>query len=88
MTAPPQLVPWPDELTRREKEIVRLVCEGKRRSEVVALLGIAPRTFDSHRFEAMHKLGVGNEVQLVRLALAAGWVAFTDDELARRPAPP
>jgi len=79
---------WPDSLTRREKEIARLVCEGHRRSAVVEMLGIAPKTFDSHRFEAMRKLGVVNEVQLVRLALAAGWVAFTDDELARRPAPP
>ena len=83
--APPPLVPWPDFLTRREKEIARLVCEGRRRSEVVELLGIAPKTFDSHRYEAMVKLGVTNEVQLVRLALAVGWVAFTADELARAP---
>lgn len=83
-----QLVPWPESLTRREKEIARLVCEGHGRSAVVEMLGISPRTFDSHRYEVMLKIGVSNEVQLVRVALAAGWVALTAEELKRRPPPP
>jgi two-component system uhpT operon response regulator UhpA len=61
-------------LTRREKEIARLVCDGRVRREVVAMLGISPKTFDAHRYDLLRKLGLSNEVQLVRRALAAGWV--------------
>ena len=69
-----ELAPWPPELTRRERQIAELICAGKRRREIVAALEIAPTTFDSHRYAIMAALGVANEVQLVRKALAHGWV--------------
>jgi DNA-binding CsgD family transcriptional regulator len=72
----PPLVPWPDELTRREKQIAQLVCDGLTRRAIVRLLGIGGSTFDTHRHEAMRKLGVQNEVQLVRKALAHRWVTL------------
>jgi len=68
------LQPWPDSLTRRERQIAELVCAGRGRGEVAELLGFNPKTFDTHRLRLMHKLNVRNEVQLVRLALQRGWV--------------
>jgi DNA-binding CsgD family transcriptional regulator len=73
-----ELAPWPSSLTRREKQIARLICEGRTRGEVVESLGFAPKTFDSHRYEMMRKLGVRNEVQLVRKAIAKRWVRGDD----------
>lgn len=72
----PPLAPWPEGLTRREKQIAQLVCLGLTRRAIVRLLGIGASTFDTHRHEVMRKLGVRNEVQLLRKALINGWVAL------------
>jgi len=56
-------------LTRREREVVSLISEGYSNKEGALLMGISPRTFESHRAEAMRKRGARNTAELVRLAL-------------------
>lgn len=56
-------------LTRREREVLRLVSEGYSNKEGAALMNISYRTFECHRAEVMRKLGARNTAELVRFAL-------------------
>jgi DNA-binding CsgD family transcriptional regulator len=46
-----------------------LISEGYSNKEGALRMNISPRTFESHRAEAMRKLGARNTADLVRLAL-------------------
>jgi DNA-binding NarL/FixJ family response regulator len=59
-------------LTDREKEVLKLVAEGKSNKEVADALGISVKTAMSHRQRMMEKLGLHNRTELVRLALKLG----------------
>ncbi|MGE0289704.1 MAG: LuxR C-terminal-related transcriptional regulator [Bradyrhizobium sp.] len=56
-------------LTRREREVLALISEGYSNKEGALRMNISPRTFESHRAEAMRKLGAKNAADLVRKAL-------------------
>jgi DNA-binding NarL/FixJ family response regulator len=56
-------------LTKREREALSLVSEGCSNKQGALRMHISPRTFESHRAEAMRKLGARNTADLVRTAL-------------------
>jgi DNA-binding CsgD family transcriptional regulator len=56
-------------LTRREREVLALISEGCSNKQGALRMKISPRTFESHRAEAMRKLGARNTADLVRKAL-------------------
>ncbi len=56
-------------LTPRERQILKLLAEGKSAKEVAALLDLSVRTVESHRFNLMRKIGVHNKVELLTYAL-------------------
>lgn len=56
-------------LTKRECEVLRLISEGCSNKQGALRMNISPRTFESHRAEAMRKLGARNTADLVRKAL-------------------
>jgi DNA-binding NarL/FixJ family response regulator len=56
-------------LTRREREVLSLISEGFSNKQGALRMQISPRTFESHRAEAMRKLGARNTADLVRTAL-------------------
>jgi DNA-binding CsgD family transcriptional regulator len=56
-------------LTKREREVLSLISEGYSNKQGALRMHISPRTFESHRAEAMRKLGARNTADLVRLAL-------------------
>jgi DNA-binding NarL/FixJ family response regulator len=56
-------------LTPREREIVRLLAEGKTSRGVGELLEISTRTVDTHRANAMRKLEVHSITELVHYAI-------------------
>ena len=56
-------------LTRREREVLGLISEGCSNKQGALRMKISPRTFESHRAEAMRKLGARNTADLVRKAL-------------------
>jgi DNA-binding CsgD family transcriptional regulator len=74
---PPQRVPSAEllglsgqkRLTKREREVLRLISEGYSNKQGALRMQISPRTFESHRAEAMRKLGARNTADLVRAAL-------------------
>ena len=56
-------------LTKREREVLNLISEGCSNKQGALRMLISPRTFESHRAEAMRKLGARNTADLVRSAL-------------------
>jgi DNA-binding CsgD family transcriptional regulator len=56
-------------LTKREREVLNLISEGCSNKQGALRMRISPRTFESHRAEAMRKLGAKNTADLVRRAL-------------------
>lgn len=52
-------------LTRREREILRMVVHGKANKDIADSLGKSVRTIETHRFNIMKKLGVNNAVDMV-----------------------
>jgi DNA-binding CsgD family transcriptional regulator len=56
-------------LTKREREVLSLISEGYSNKQGAMRMRISPRTFESHRAEAMRKLGARNTADLVRTAL-------------------
>jgi two-component system response regulator FixJ len=61
-------------LTRTEKRILQLVLEGLSNKEIANLLHRSARTIEVHRAHIMHKLGVDNLVDLVKLVASMGLV--------------
>jgi DNA-binding NarL/FixJ family response regulator len=56
-------------LTKREREVLSLISQGCSNKQGALRMRISPRTFESHRAEAMRKLGARNTADLVRTAL-------------------
>ncbi len=56
-------------LTKRAREVLNLISEGYSNKQGALRMQISPRTFESHRAEAMRKLGARNTADLVRAVL-------------------
>jgi DNA-binding CsgD family transcriptional regulator len=56
-------------LTKRERDVLNLISQGYSYKQGALRMQISPRTFESHRAEAMRKLGARNTADLVRAAL-------------------
>ena len=63
-----------DPLTTREKEVLRLIAEGRSTKEVACDLGISVKTAESHRARMMEKLNIHETATLVRYAIRSGLV--------------
>jgi two-component system NarL family response regulator len=59
-------------LGQREQEVLRLLADGKRSSEIASSLGISPATVDVHRRNIKHKLGLHTTAELIRYAIREG----------------
>jgi RNA polymerase sigma factor (sigma-70 family) len=55
-------------LTDREREIFRLVVQGRLNKQIASALGIAERTVKAHRAQVMEKMQVNTLADLVRVA--------------------
>ena len=56
-------------LTRREREVVQLVAEGRVNKQVAYSLDISIKTVETHRASVMRKLNLGTTADLVRYAI-------------------
>lgn len=59
-------------LTAREREVLKLISEGKSNSEAAEVLRISVRTVETHRANIMNKLDLRNTAELVRYAIQKG----------------
>ncbi|HET7207775.1 MAG TPA: response regulator transcription factor [Terriglobales bacterium] len=62
----------PSLLTEREREIVRLIAEGKSTREISANLGVSPKTTETHRSNIMRKLKLHSASELILYAIRNG----------------
>jgi len=63
-------------LTEREREILRLLTEGKSSKGIAAELNVSPKTIETHRANIMRKLDIHNIADLVRYAISRGIVVL------------
>jgi DNA-binding NarL/FixJ family response regulator len=56
-------------LTLRQRQVLRLVAEGRSMKEVAAELGLSRRTAESHKYQIMQSLGLHTTAELIRYAL-------------------
>lgn len=61
-------------LTVREREILKLIAEGRSSKEIATLLSISIRTVERHRANVMDKLRVRRTADLVAYAIRKGYV--------------
>lgn len=64
-----------DRLTRREREVLKLVAEGRANREVAELLGVSVKTVLGHRTNVMEKLDIHNRTDLIKYAIRSGLIS-------------
>ena len=62
-----------ESLTRREREVLSLICAGKPSKTIAAELGISPKTVEYHRANLLQKTDAGSTAHLVQLATRLGF---------------
>jgi len=60
-------------LTKREREVVKMICMEHTTAEIAAALFISSQTVDTHRKNIMHKLSAKNTAGIVKYAKERGW---------------
>jgi len=56
-------------LTSREREVLKLLAEGRTVRSAASVLGVSAKTVDAHKFNLMRKLGIHNKAELVMWAI-------------------
>ncbi len=56
-------------LTKREREILKMLAEGKSVKEIAAAFDLSVKTVEAHKFNLMRKLDIHNKAQLVQYAI-------------------
>ena len=67
------LQPVPD-LTKREKQVLQLLAEGRKSAAIAEALFISPLTVKTHRATLLHKFQVNNIVTLINRAKETGLI--------------
>ncbi|MBC7947345.1 MAG: helix-turn-helix transcriptional regulator [Chitinophagaceae bacterium] len=63
-----------EDLTARERQVLKLLIEGRMSKEIGAILKISKQTVDTHRKNMLHKKHLGNTGELIGRAIREGWV--------------
>ncbi len=63
-----------DQLTDREKDVLKLIAEGYTNQEIAKTLVISPKTVEGHRGSLMSKLNLHDRIDLVKYALRKGLI--------------
>ena len=61
-------------LTTREKEVLKLIAEGRKTSEIAEALYISPYTVRRHRANVMEKLNIKGLADLVKYAISQSYI--------------
>lgn len=61
-------------LSSREREVVAAVVNGSSNDEIASLLGISPKTVESHLRRLFERHGVASRTELATRALRDGWL--------------
>lgn len=63
-------------ITEREREVLKLIAEGKQTKEIASILNLSAKTVDTHRQRIMKKLDIHNAVELTRYAIREGIISL------------
>jgi DNA-binding NarL/FixJ family response regulator len=72
-------------LTGREREVLQLAAEGRSSTQISERLGISPRTAETHRANALKKLKLHGQTNLVLYAVERGILPPGGPEELREP---
>ena len=61
--------------TPRQRDVARLLVEGRTVKEIAATLGLSTRTVETQKYQALDALGLRTTADLIRYALEHGLVA-------------
>lgn len=61
-------------LSPREREVLKLVVEGRTSKEIAAMIGVKPASVHTYRSRIMAKLEINDVASLVRLAIRHGLI--------------
>lgn len=67
-----------DDLSERERQVLRLIGEGQTTQEIAETLGITPSTVQTHRAHIMQKLNLHRRSELIRYAVRRGLIGPTE----------
>jgi len=67
-----------DTLSDREREILKLIAEGRTNKEIAQMLFLAVKTVQAHRANLMRKLGMHDRTELVKYAIRKGIVGLDE----------
>jgi DNA-binding NarL/FixJ family response regulator len=65
-----------NQLTEREREVLKLLAEGYSTQEMADMLVITRKTVEGHKTNLMTKLGIHNRIDLVKYALRRGIITI------------
>lgn len=65
-----------DDLTAREREVLKLIAEGNTNQDIAELLCLSRKTVETHRGNIMEKLGLHKVTDLVKYAIREGMVGL------------
>jgi two-component system invasion response regulator UvrY len=60
------------QLSSRELQIAIKIVDGHKISDIATALSISPKTVNTHRYRVHEKLGISNDIELVKLAVEHG----------------
>jgi DNA-binding NarL/FixJ family response regulator len=63
-----------ERLTHREREVIKLIAEGKRNKEIASVMCLSPKTIEKHRANLMRKLSLRSATALTAYAFENGLV--------------
>jgi DNA-binding NarL/FixJ family response regulator len=61
-------------LTRRQREVLQLIAEGRTAKEISGILNVAVQTVAFHKYQIMNKVGLRTTAQLTRYAIQDGLI--------------
>jgi DNA-binding NarL/FixJ family response regulator len=67
-----------DTLSDREREILKLIAEGRTNKEIAEMLFLSIKTIQAHRANLMRKLGMHDRTELVKYAIRKGIIGLDE----------
>lgn len=67
-----------DPLSAREREVLQLLAEGHRATEIAARLHVSSKTVETHRRQIMSKLGLDSVAALTKYAIRHGLISLDE----------
>jgi DNA-binding NarL/FixJ family response regulator len=69
-------------LTKREREILKMLAEGRSVKEIASAFDLSVKTIEAHKFNLMRKLDIHNKAQLVQYAIQKKIIRLPETLLA------